>query len=44
MIEDYLDGKLHAFEEDWPELPFARREHIGCTVITLPAETDIWAI
>ena len=32
MIEDYLDGKLHAFEEDWPELPFARREHIGCTV------------
>ena len=32
LIEDYLDGKLHAFEEDWPELPFARREHIGCTV------------
>ena len=32
LIEDYLDGKLHAFGEGWPELPFARREHIGCTV------------
>ena len=20
------------FDKDWPELPFARREHIGCTV------------
>ena len=32
LVEDYLDGKLHVFDRDWPELPFARRERIGCTV------------
>ena len=32
LVEDYIDGKLHIFDKDWPELPFARREHIGCTV------------
>ena len=32
LVEDYIDGKLHVFDEDWPELPFAHREHIGCTV------------
>ena len=32
LVEDYLDGKLHVFDQDWPELPFAHREHIGCTV------------
>ena len=32
LIEDYIDGKLHVFDKDWPELPFAHREHIGCTV------------
>ena len=32
LVEDYLDGKLHVFDKDWPELPFAHREHIGCTV------------
>ena len=32
LVEDYLDGKLHVFDQDWPELPFARRERIGCTV------------
>ena len=32
LIEDYLDGKLHVFDQDWPELPFARRDRIGCTV------------
>ena len=32
LIEDYLDGKLHLFGRDWPELPFASREHVGCTV------------
>ena len=31
-MEDYIDGKLHVFDKDWPELPFAHREHIGCTV------------
>ena len=32
LVEDYIDGKLHVFDKDWPELPFAHREHIGCTV------------
>ena len=32
LVEDCLDGKLHVFDQDWPELPFARRERIGCTV------------
>ena len=32
LVEDYLDGKLHVFDRDWPELPFAHRERIGCTV------------
>ena len=32
LVEDYIDGKLHVFNQDWPELPFAHREHIGCTV------------
>ena len=31
LVEDYIDGKLHVFDKDWPELPFAHREHIGCT-------------
>lgn len=31
LVEDYIDGKLHVFDQDWPELPFAHREHIGCT-------------
>ena len=32
LVEDYIDGKLHVFDKDWPELPFAHRESIGCTV------------
>ena len=32
LVEDYFDGKLYVFDKDWPELPFAHREHIGCTV------------
>ena len=32
LVEDYIDGKLHVFDKDWPKLPFAHREHIGCTV------------
>ncbi|MCH5287146.1 MAG: phosphoglucosamine mutase [Christensenellaceae bacterium] len=32
LIEDYLDGKLHCFDADWPTLPFAHKEKIGCTV------------
>ena len=32
LVEDYVDGKLHVFDQDWPELPFASRDHVGCTV------------
>ena len=32
LIEDYIDGRLHVFDRDWAELPFAHREQIGCTV------------
>ena len=32
LVEDYIDGKLHVFDQDWLELSFAHREHIGCTV------------
>ena len=32
LVEDYIDGKLHVFDKDWSELPFAHREHIGRTV------------
>lgn len=32
LVEDYIDGNLHVFDKDWPELPFAHQEHIGCTV------------
>lgn len=32
LVEDYIDGKLHVFDQEYPELPFATREHVGCTV------------
>ncbi len=32
LVEDYLDGKLHLFGQDWKELPLAQREQIGRTV------------
>ncbi len=32
LVEAYLDGHLHVFDQDWPEIPFAKREKIGCTV------------
>lgn len=32
LVEDYLDGKLNLFGKPWDELPFASRDHIGCTV------------
>ena len=30
--EEYIDGKLEVFGQKWEEVPFAHREHIGCTV------------
>ena len=32
LIEDYIDGALHCFGQDWPELPMAHREKIGRSV------------
>ena len=32
LVEDYLDGKLVAFGQQWLELPFAQKDKIGCTV------------
>lgn len=32
LVEDYIDGKLEVFGRKWEEIPFAKREHIGCTV------------
>lgn len=32
LVEDYIDGKLEVFGRKWEEVPFAHREHIGCTV------------
>ena len=32
LVEAYLDGKLEAFGQVWPELPLAHRDAIGCTV------------
>ena len=31
-LVSWYKEKLHVFDKDWPELPFAHREHIGCTV------------
>ena len=32
LVEDYLDGKSQAFGQEYPEIPFAKREKIGRTV------------
>ena len=32
LVEDYIDGKLEVFGQKLEEVPFAHREHIGCTV------------
>ncbi len=32
LIEDYLDGNLRAFGQEWTEIPYASRDKIGCTV------------
>jgi phosphoglucosamine mutase len=32
LVEAYLDGNLHVFDEDYPELPYATRDRVGCTV------------
>lgn len=32
LIEDYLDGNLKLFGQEWKELPFAHKDAIGCTV------------
>ena len=32
LVEAYLDGSLEVFGQKWEEIPFAKKEKIGCTV------------
>lgn len=32
LVEDYLDGKLRLFGQEWEDIPFAHKDAIGCTV------------
>ena len=32
LVEAYIDGGLELFGQVWPEIPFAKKEHIGRTV------------
>ena len=32
LVEAYLDGRLDFFGQKWEEIPFAKKERIGCTV------------
>ena len=32
LVEAYLDGQLNVFGQEWPEIPFARKNAIGRTV------------
>ena len=32
LVEAYLDGNLEVFGQKWEEIPFAKKESIGCTV------------
>ena len=32
LVEAYLDNELEVFGQKWENIPFAEKEHIGCTV------------
>jgi len=32
LVEDYIDGKLELFGQHWDELPYGKRDKVGCTV------------
>ena len=32
LVEDYIDGKLELFGKKWKELPYGKRDKVGCTV------------
>ena len=32
LVEDYLDGNLRLFGQEWEDIPFAHKDAIGCTV------------
>ena len=32
LVEAYIDGALHVFGQDWPEIPLAQRDAIGRSV------------
>jgi len=32
LVEDYIDGNLELFGQKWTELPYGKRDKVGCTV------------
>lgn len=32
LVDDYIDGKLRLFGQEWEDIPFAHKDAIGCTV------------
>lgn len=32
LVEDYIDGKLRLFGQEWEDIPYAHKDAIGCTV------------
>ncbi len=43
LVEDYIDGKLHVFDKDWPELPLLTGSTLAARWTMCPAATAIWA-
>ena len=41
LVEAYLDGNLEVFGQKWEEIPFAKKEKIGCTVDYVSDGTNI---
>ena len=44
LVEDYIDGKLHVFDKDWPELPLPIGNTSAALWTMCPVATATWAI
>ena len=44
LVEDYIDGKLHVFDKDWPELPCPSGNTSAALWTMCPVATATWAI
>lgn len=42
LVEDYIDGKLHLFGQEWEDIPFAHKDAIGCIIDYVSVVTVIW--